>query len=224
MQSEWVYHQKILYVYKLGTTAYITMKRGLFALALGGLAAGMAKFTMMGILPDIALAMDKDIPVTANLISFYALGVLIGAPTLVLMTSRYNPKYVLMLFMGLFVVFHGLFSLSSTFGMMEVTRFLAGLPHGAFFGVGSVVAAKMAPPGKEAGYISIMFVGMTIANLLGVPLGTYIGHYFSWRYTYGIIAVIGLLTVLSLWTWLPNLKTNNGAKAFHQLQYVKSSE
>lgn len=196
----------------------------MLALALGGLALGMAEFTMMGILPDIAKATQKDIPIAAHLIALYALGVFVGAPTLVLAMSRFSPKRVLVLLMLLFFVFHGAFALAPGFTSMEITRFLAGLPHGAFFGVGSVVAAKMAPKGKEARYISIMFTGMTIANLVGVPLGTFIGHHYSWRYTYAIISGIGLLTLFALWAWLPKMQANTSSKVIQQLTYFKTKE
>lgn len=200
------------------------MKKELLALALGGLAIGMAEFTMMGILPDIAKDVQREIPVAAHLIALYAMGVVVGAPSLVLMTGKYNPKHILVFLMLLFFVFHGVFALSPDFTSMKITRFLSGLPHGAFFGVGSVVAAKMAPKGKEARYISIMFTGMTVANLLGVPLGTYLGHHFSWRLTYGIIAGIGLLTAVSLYAWLPDMVADKSNKVMKQLAYFKTKE
>lgn len=200
------------------------MKKELVALALGGLAIGMAEFTMMGILPDIARDLDKEIPVAAHLIALYALGVVVGAPTLVLATGKQNPKKVLVLLMLLFFAFHTMFAFSPGFLSMEISRFLSGLPHGAFFGVGSVVATRMAPKGKEARYISMMFTGMTIANLAGVPLGTYIGHHYSWRVTYGIIAVMGLITALSLYTWLPKMAVDATNKINQQLSYFKTKE
>lgn len=196
----------------------------MLSLALGGLAIGMAEFTMMGILPDIAKDVNRSIPKAAHLIALYAMGVFVGAPTLVLATSKFSPKRVLVILMILFFVFHGLFAIAPNYGLMQLTRFLAGLPHGAFFGVGSVVAAKTAPKGKEAQYISIMFTGMTIANLLGVPLGTYIGHHFSWRFTYGIISCIGFLTAVSLYAWLPKMSVDPNNKIMDQLKYFKTKE
>lgn len=194
----------------------------MIALAMGGFAIGMAEFTMMGILPDIAADMGKTIPQAAHLIALYALGVFVGAPTLVIATGKYSPRKVLILLMSSFFIFHGVFSIMPTFGSMQIARFLAGLPHGAFFGVGSVVAAKMAPQGKEARYIAIMFTGMTIANLIGVPLGTYIGHHYTWRYTYGFIAVVGLITTATLYFWLPPMKANLENKISSQVSYFKT--
>jgi len=200
------------------------MKKGLLSLSLGGLCIGMAEFTMMGILPDIARDVGKEIPVAAHLIALYAIGVFIGAPILVLITSKYPPRKVLAILMMMFFFFHGAFSLAPNFWSMEIMRFLSGLPHGAFFGVGSVVAAKMAPKGKEARYISIMFTGMTIANLLGVPLGTYIGHHYSWRITYGIISVLGFITAVSAYFWLPKISADKSNEVSKQLSYFKTKE
>jgi DHA1 family arabinose polymer transporter-like MFS transporter len=198
------------------------MKKGLIALAFGGMAIGMTEFTMMGILPDIAQDLQIDIPRAAHLIALYALGVVVGAPTLVLLSSKYPPKTVLMAFMIMFVLFNGLFSIAPNMWTLEVSRFAAGLPHGAFFGVGSVVATNLATKGKEAQAIAIMFTGMTLANLMGVPLGTYVGHHFSWRLTYGIISLLGLVTFFALMVWLPKIQSSSNQNLFAQLNYFKT--
>lgn len=197
------------------------MNRGLIALAFGGMAIGMTEFTMMGILPDIAQNLEIEIPKAAHLIALYALGVVVGAPTLVLISGKYPPKTVLMVLMLMFVFFNGLFAIAPNFFLLEISRFAAGLPHGAFFGVGSVVATNLAKKGKEAQAIAAMFTGMTLANLIGVPLGTYIGHHYSWRITYGIIAFLGLITFLALWFWLPVIKSSN-KNLFGQLKYFSN--
>jgi len=197
------------------------MNKGLIALAFGGLAIGRTEFTMMGILPDIAKDLQIEIPTAANLIAFYALGVVVGAPTLVAFTAKYSPKSILLFLMLLFFIFNGLFAIAPDYNTLLLTRFVSGLPHGAFFGVGSVVAANLAKKGKEAQAISVMFTGMTIANLAGVPIGTYIGHHFSWRITYGIISCLGLLTLLALSMWLPKLKANKDTNIISQISYFK---
>lgn len=197
------------------------MNKGLLALALGGLAIGMTEFTMMGILPDIAADLGMEIPQAAHLIAFYALGVVVGAPTLVLITGRFAPKKVLMALMMVFFVFNGLFALAPGPVLIQISRFMAGLPHGAFFGVGSVVATGLAAKGKEARAISIMFTGLTVANLLGVPIGTYIGHHFSWRISYGIVSILGLVTLSALYFWLPDVKKKSGNNVLQQLTYYK---
>lgn len=200
------------------------MNKGLVALAFGGLAIGMTEFTMMGILQDIAKDLHIAIPEAAHLIAIYALGVVVGAPILVLFTGKFPPKKVLLFLMVLFFVFNGLFAIAPTQETLMITRFMSGLPHGAFFGVGSVVAAQLAQKGKEAQAIAIMFTGMTIANLAGVPIGTYIGHHFSWRYTYAIIALLGLVTFAAIYFWLPKIESSASNDVVGQLSFFKRWE
>lgn len=197
------------------------MNKGLIALAFGGLAIGMTEFTMMGILPDIASNIHIDIPTASNLIGLYALGVVVGAPTIVVLTAKYPPRKVLLFLMLIFFVFNALFTFAPNVWSLFLTRFISGLPHGAFFGIGSVVAAKLAKPGKEAQAISIMFTGMTIANLMGVPLGTYVGHAFNWRITYAFISCLGLLTFAALYFWMPNIPVEQNNSVRKQISYFK---
>ena len=200
------------------------MNKGLIALACGGLAIGMTEFTMMGILQDIAKDQQIEITEAAHFIALYALGVVVGAPILTIFTGKIAPKKVLIILMLLFVVFNGLFAIAPEYNTLAISRFMSGLPHGAFFGVGSVMAAQLATKGKEAQAIAFMFTGMTIANLAGVPLGTYIGHHYSWRITYGIIAFMGLLTMWSIYLWLPNLKSKTNGDLKQQLSYFKQTK
>lgn len=200
------------------------MNKGLIALACGGLAIGMTEFTMMGILQDIAKDQQIEITEAAHFIALYALGVVVGAPILTIFTGKIAPKKVLIILMLLFVVFNGLFAIAPEYNTLAIARFMSGLPHGAFFGVGSVMAAQLASKGKEAQAIAFMFTGMTIANLAGVPLGTYIGHHYSWRITYGIIALLGLLTMWSIYLWLPNLKSKTNGDLKQQLSYFKQTK
>src|SRR5690606_11117426 len=113
---------------------------------------------------------------------------------------------ILLFLMLLFFVFIGIFAIAPNKVLLLTSRFISGVPHGAFFGVGSVVAARLAIPGKEAQAISIMFTRLTVANLAGVPLGTYIGHHYSWRITYGVISLLGLITFLALYIWMPKME------------------
>ncbi len=198
------------------------MNKGLIALACGGLAIGMTEFTMMGILQDIAKDQQIEITEAAHFIALYALGVVVGAPILTIFTGKIAPKKVLIILMLLFVVFNGLFAIAPEYNTLAIARFMSGLPHGAFFGVGSVVAAQLAAKGKEAQAIAFMFTGMTIANLAGVPLGTYIGHHYSWRITYGIIAALGLITILSIYFWLPAMNSKMNGNLKQQLSYFKN--
>ena len=179
------------------------MKKHLIPLALGGLGIGTTEFVMMGLLPDIAKDFQITIPVAGHLISAYAAGVVIGAPLLVAISGNFGPKKILLALMAIFTVFNGLSAIAPGNATLLVLRLLAGLPHGAFFGVGSVVASRLAEKGKEARSISMMFAGLTLANLLIVPLGTFIGHHYSWRFTFGIVAFIGLITLVCIRLWVP---------------------
>ena len=200
------------------------VQKSLLALAMGGLAIGMTEFSMMGVLEDFAKDLNISIPTAGNFISMYAMGVMVGAPTLIMATSKYSPKKVLIFYMLLFTIFNALFVIAPSYNTLLIARFMSGLPHGAFFGVGSVVAAQLATKGKEAQAISIMFAGLTFANLVGVPLGTKLGQVFSWRLTFGIITSLGLVTMLAISLWIPNLKNTNKGSLKEQLSFFKKWE
>ncbi len=193
-------------------------------LAIGGLGIGTTEFTVMGLLPDIARSLQISIPEAGHLISAYALGVVIGAPILIGYSVKFPPKKVLIALMMIFTLFNALSAIAPDYTTMLIIRFLSGLPHGAFFGVGTVVATRMAGKGKEAFYISLMFTGLTIANLAMVPLVTYIGHTFHWRWYFAIVAVIGLFALLFLKLWLPVLETNQDAHFMEELKFLKRKQ
>ncbi|MFV0186988.1 MFS transporter [Empedobacter falsenii] len=200
------------------------VQKSLLALAMGGLAIGMTEFSMMGVLEDFAKDLNISIPKAGNFISMYAMGVMVGAPTLIMATSKYSPKKVLIFFMLLFTIFNSLFVIAPSYTTLLIARFMSGLPHGAFFGVGSVVAAQLATKGKEAQAISIMFAGLTFANLVGVPLGTKLGQLYSWRLTFGIVASLGLIIMLAISLWVPNIKNTNKGSLIEQLSFFKKWE
>jgi len=200
------------------------MKKSLLALTLGGLGIGITEFVMMGLLPDIAKDLNITIPQAGHLISAYALGVVIGAPLLVVIAGSYPPKKILMVLMLMFTGFNAFSAFAPDYNTMFAARLLAGLPHGAFFGVGSVVASRLAEKGKEAQSVSLMFAGLTIANVIGVPLGTYIGHNYSWRYTFVIIVIVGIVTLLSLKSWMPALPATKNRDLGKELNFFKLPE
>lgn len=199
------------------------IKKSLLALSFGGLTIGITEFVMMGLLPDIARDLVVSIPTAGYLISAYALGVVIGAPTLVIMTRNYPPKKVLLLLAAMLAVFNALSIIAPNYELLFVSRLLSGLPHGAFFGVGAVVASRLATKGKEAQAISIMFAGLTLANLFGVPLATYVGHHFSWRYSFAIVALIGVITFISLIFWMPVLESGKKESIKNQLSFFQNA-
>jgi len=196
----------------------------LIPLTFGGLGIGITEFVMMGLLPDIAKDLAITIPEAGHLISAYALGVVVGAPILAIIAAKYPPKNILIALMVLFTLFNAISAFSPSYVTLFIARFFSGLPHGAFFGVGSVVASRIAPKGKEAQAVSLMFAGLTIANLFGVPLGTFIGHNYSWRYSFGIVTVVGIITLLSLKYWLPQLPADKDKDIKTELSFFAKRE
>ena len=198
------------------------ISKKLFPLALGGLGIGTTEFVIMGLLPDVANSLGVSIPQVGYLISSYALGVVIGAPILVAFSSKYPPKKTLITLMILFTVFNGLSAIAPEYYTLLAFRFLSGLPHGAFFGVGAVVATRLAQEGKQAQAIAAMFSGLTVANLAMVPLVNYIGQMVGWRVAFGIVAVLGLLTVLFLKLWLPQMGNLRNVGLRQELEFFKT--
>jgi len=193
-------------------------------LAIGGLGIGTTEFTIMGLLPDMAKSLQISIPEAGHLISAYAFGVVVGAPILIGYSVKFSPKKVLMALMVIFTLFNALSAMAPDYTTMMIIRFLSGLPHGAFFGVGTVVAARMAEKGKEAFNISLMFTGLTIANLAMVPLVTYIGHTFHWRWYFAIVSVIGLLALLFIKLWLPAVQADKETHFMEELKFLKKRQ
>lgn len=193
-------------------------------LAIGGLAIGTTEFTIMGLLPDIANTLRITIPQAGHLIAAYALGVVIGAPILIGYSVKFPPKKVLLTLMVIFTIFNAFSAIAPDYNSMLIIRFLSGLPHGAFFGVGTVVASRMAGKGKEALYISLMFTGLTVANLAMVPLVTYIGHAFHWRWYFAIVGVIGIATLLALKLWLPAMERKEDSHFLEELKFLKGKQ
>ncbi|QPH38972.1 MFS transporter [Pedobacter endophyticus] len=200
------------------------MNKNLLPLTLGGLGIGITEFVMMGLLPDIATDLSVTIPKAGHLISAYALGVVIGAPLLVMIAGKYPPKKILLALMVMFTTFNAFSAFAPSFNTLFVARFLSGLPHGAFFGVGSVVASRIAEKGKAAQAVSLMFMGLTIANILGVPLGTFIGHNFSWRISFAVVVLVGLVTLVSLKYLLPSLPATENRDIKSELSFFKKKE
>lgn len=193
-------------------------------LAIGGLGIGTTEFTIMGLLPDLARSLQISIPEAGHLISAYAFGVVVGAPLLIGYSVKFPPKKVLIVLMMIFTLFNALSAIAPDYNTMMIIRFLSGLPHGAFFGVGTVVATRMAAKGKEAFYISLMFTGLTVANLAMVPLVTYIGHMFHWRWYFAIVGVIGLVALLFLKLWLPAIDANQDTHFKEEIKFLKRKQ
>lgn len=200
------------------------MNKAFLALAIGGFGIGMTEFVIMGILPDVANALDITIPQAGHFISAYALGVVVGAPTLTTIGSKLPSHIMLMLLMVWFTIFNTLSALADSYETLLIFRFLSGLPHGAFFGIGAVVAAQLAKPGKSAQAIAIMFTGLTLANVIGVPLGTYAGHHFTWNVSFFLVGAVGVLAILSVRLWMPTLPSTSSKGLLSDLKVFKSKE
>jgi predicted MFS family arabinose efflux permease len=196
--------------------------RSLLSLAIGGFGIGLTEFVIMGLLPDVAKAMNVSIPEAGHLIAAYAFGVVIGAPILVMAGRALPPKKILLFLMIIFTVFNGLSALAPNYISLLILRFLSGLPHGAFFGVGAVVAARIAGPGKAASAFAVMLGGLTICNVVGVPLATYVGHLISWRASFGLVAIVGVLTLITMALWIPNFQAQVKGKARGDLIIFKN--
>ncbi|WP_302409772.1 MFS transporter [Comamonas kerstersii] len=175
----------------------------LFALAVGAFAIGTTEFTPMGLLPVIADGVQVSIPTAGMLVSAYAVGVMLGAPVMTLLFSRFGKRAALMGLMVLFTVGNLLSAFAPGYTTLLLSRLVTSLNHGAFFGIGAVVAASVVPKDKQASAIATMFMGLTIANIGGVPAATWIGQQVGWRLAFGGTAMLGLVTIAALWLALP---------------------
>ncbi len=175
----------------------------LLALATGAFAIGTTEFTPMGLLPVIADGVNVNIPTAGMLVSAYAVGVMAGAPVMTLLFSRFGKRAALMALMLIFTVGNLLSAFAPSYTTLLLSRLITSLNHGAFFGIGAVVAASVVPKEKQASAIAAMFMGLTVANIGGVPAATWIGQQVGWRVAFAGTAVLGLVTIAALWLALP---------------------
>lgn len=200
------------------------MPLALLALAIGAFGIGTTEFVMMGLLPQISADFGVTVPTAGLLVTGYAMGVVVGAPLMTVLGTRIPRKRMLMLLMGLFVLGNLLSALAPTFGLMLAGRIVASLAHGAFFGIGSVVAADLVAPEKKAGAIAMMFTGLTVANVVGVPLGTLIGQAFGWRTTFCLVASLGVLGLLGIARLIPGIPRPRSVRLRHELAVFRDTQ
>ncbi|MGY1845501.1 MFS transporter [Modestobacter sp. SYSU DS0875] len=179
------------------------MPRALLALAIGAFGIGTTEFVVMGMLPQVAEGLDVSVSAVGLLISAYAIGVVIGAPTLTALGVRFSPRQTLLGLMVLFTVGNALSALAPDYPTLVAARVFTALAHGSFFGVGAVAARRLVPANRASQAISLMIVGLTLANVVGVPLGTLLAQQLSWRLVFGVVAGLGLVTIAGLLAWLP---------------------
>lgn len=178
----------------------------LFAMAIGGFAIGTTEFATMGLLPEMASGMHVSIPRAGHLVSAYALGVVVGAPVIAAAAARLPRRAVLISLMGLFAVAHLLSAISPNFDTLLSARFISGLPHGAYFGVAAVVAAALAPVGRRAWAVSMIMVGLTVANIGGVPVGTWLGQNLGWQTLFLLVALLAVGCLLAIIALVPRIR------------------
>lgn len=193
------------------------MPLALLALAIGAFGIGTTEFVIMGLLPEVAADFGVSIPTAGFLVTGYALGVVLGAPLMTVLGTKVSRKRMLMLLMGLFIAGNVLSAVAPVFGVMLAGRVVASLAHGAFFGIGSVVAADLVAPQKKAYAIAMMFTGLTIANVVGVPLGTYVGQSAGWRVTFLMVAALGVLGLLGVAKLVPEQPRPEGVRLRDEL-------
>lgn len=198
------------------------MKKVIFSLALGTFGLGMAEFGIMGVLTELARDVGISIPAAGHMISFYAFGVVLGAPIIALFSNRFSLKHILLFLVTLCVIGNAIFTLSSSYLMLAVGRLVSGFPHGAFFGVGAIILSKLARPGKVTAAVAGMVSGMTVANLIGIPIGTWLSQEFSWRYTFLLIAVFNIAVMVSITFWVPNISDEAKGKLREQFHFLKT--
>lgn len=192
----------------------------LLALAAGAFGIGVTEFAPMGLLPVIATDLGVTIPTAGLLISAYALGVMLGAPLMTLTTGRVPRRALLIGLVAIFTVGNLLSAVADSYGLLLAARVVTSLNHGAFFGVGSIVAAGLVPPNRQAGAVAAMFMGLTIANVVGVPLATWAGDVLGWRASFWGIAAIGVLVMAALRLTLPQLPAPTGGDMAAELRVL----
>ncbi|HHW2765486.1 TPA: MFS transporter [Pseudomonas aeruginosa] len=180
------------------------MPASLLVLALSAFAIGTTEFVIMGLLPQVAGDLRVSIPSAGWLISGYAFAVAFGAPLMAMATARLERKKALLALMGIFIVGNLLCAVAANYGLLMLARIVTALCHGAFFGIGSVVAASLVAPNRRASAVALMFTGLTLANVLGVPLGTALGQEAGWRATFWVVTLIGVVAFVGLARVLPN--------------------
>jgi MFS transporter, DHA1 family, inner membrane transport protein len=193
---------------------------GLMALSVGAFGIGVTEFAPMGLLPVIAKDLGVSIPAAGLLISGYALGVMIGAPLMTLTTGRVPRRTLLIGLSGIFTLGNLLAAISHSYGLLLAARILTSFNHGAFFGVGSIVAAGLVAPERRASAVAAMFMGLTLANVIGVPLATWAGEHLGWRASFAGIAALGLATIVSLRLTLPALPAPEEGNAVAELRVL----
>ena len=194
------------------------------ALALGGFAIGTTEFVTMGLLPQVADGVDISIPQAGHLISAYALGVVVGAPVIAIFGAKLPRRALLVWLMAAYGAFNVLSALATSYGVLFVARFLDGLPHGAFFGVASLVAASLAAPGRAGRAVASVMLGLSVANVVGVPAATWLGQVAGWRAAYLSTAVLAVAAMVMILVFVPSCPGNPEATGRRELAFFRNGQ
>ncbi|MCK8457711.1 MFS transporter [Sphingomonas faeni] len=210
--------------HSVSTPPPVNARLALLALAVGGFAIGTTEFAAMSLLPQFARGLGIDEPTAGHVISAYALGVVVGAPTIAVLAAKIERRTLLIGLMTFLGLANGLSAMAPTYHLMLLCRFLSGLPHGAYFGIGSLVAASMVPREKRSRAVSRMMLGLTVATIAGVPLANGIGQWFGWRWGFGIVAIIAAATVVMLFKFAPVLRPAKDASPLGELAALRNGQ
>ena len=200
------------------------MRLPLLALAVASFGIGTTEFAIMGLLPDVATSLRVTIPQAGLLVTGYALAVALGSPLLAIITARLPRRATLVGLMGTFIVGNVLCALAPSYAMLMAARAVTALAHGAFFGIGSVVATQVVPRNQRAQAIALMFMGLTLANVLGVPAGTLLGQALGWRATFWAVSIIGGLAAAALMAWVPAVPADPDANLLREFRALKRTQ
>jgi len=196
----------------------------LLALAVAAFAIGTTEFVIMGLLPEVASDLKVSIPSAGMLVSGYALGVAVGAPLLAALTAKMERKHALLLLMGLFILGNALCAIAPNYNVLMVARVVAAFCHGSFFGIGAVVAAHLVPTNQRARAIALMFAGLTLANVLGVPFGTFLGQWAGWRSTFWAVTALGVIAALGVARFVPSLPDLKAPDMHRELRVLREPQ
>lgn len=199
------------------TTPVWAALAALAALAVGGFGIGTTEFATMGVLPEMSRDLGATVPQGGHLVSAYAVGVVVGAPTLAVLGAKLPRKALLLALVAAVLSGNLLSAIAPTFDTLAAARFVSGLPHGAYFGIAAVVAASLVPPQRRARAVARMMLGLSVANIVGVPLATVLGQHLGWRSTYGSVVVISALALLAIARFVPAVPAQDGAGARREL-------
>jgi DHA1 family inner membrane transport protein len=193
----------------------------LTALALGGFGIGTTEFVSMGLLPQIAGDLGATVPQGGHLVSAYALGVVVGAPLVAVLAARLPRTGLLVALMAAFALGNALSALAPTFGSLVAARFAAGLPHGAYFGIGALVAASLVPADRRGRAVAVVMSGLTVANLVGVPASAWLGQAFGWRAAYWLVTAVAVVAALAVVVTVPQVPASRGAGARQEMSALR---